>query len=301
MPNILSEQKKHTPFLRKHIGLIFILPALILHLCVVMIPSVSTFVMSFYDWNGLKTPSFIGLDNFIEIFTEDKVVWVAFKNNLIWMLIFLIVPLIVGLLVATLVVRLKHGQMFYRTAVFLPYVLSAVIAAKLWESIVNPYYGIPVIFKSLGFDSLANILWLGDPDIALFTVAFVDNWHWWGFVMVLFVAALHQVDEDLYEAVRIEGATKIQEFWYVTLPGIKPTFIFIISMSIMWSFTTFDYIWAMTQGGPGQATEILSTWIYKNSFTMFRSGYASALCVVQSTLVLIAFIVMRILGKGAEE
>lgn len=99
----------------------------------------------------------------------------------------------------------------------------------------------------------------------------------------------------------LKGANKLQEFWHVTVPGIRPTLAFIVSLSLMWSFLTFDYVWAMTQGGPGQATEILSTWIYRNAFNYYRSGYANALCVVQSGIILIIFSISRIFVKKAEE
>lgn len=288
-------------FIRKHLGFILLLPALLIHMSVVAIPALSTIVMSLFDWNGIGTAKYIGFDNFIEIFTRDAVFWHAMKNNTIWMLMFLTVPLIIGMIVAVLVTRVKRMQMVYRTVIFIPYVISSITAGKIWAALLNPYFGIPSMLKNLGWNSLGSVSWLGDKNIVLYTVAFVDNWHWWGFVMVLFVAALHQVDPDLYECVRIEGGNKLQEFWYVTIPGIRPTLAFIISLSLMWSFLTFDYVWAMTQGGPGQATEILSTWIYRNAFNYYRSGYANALCVIQSLIILFIFSTTRIFVKKAEE
>ena len=120
-------------------------------------------------------------------------------------------------------------------------------------------------------------------------------------MMVLFIAALHQVDQNLYEAVRVEGANKWQEFIYVTIPGIAPTLVFAVMSTMMWSFTTFDYIWTMTKGGPGQATEILSTWIYKNAFINYRGGYANALCVIQLLFVVVVFLIQQKLRRISEE
>lgn len=175
--------------------------------------------------------------------------------------------------------------------------MSAAVAGKIWVSYLNPYFGINSLFAALGLEKLSNVLWLGNPDLALFTVAFVDNWHWWGFIMVLFLGALQQVDPTLYESVRVEGANKIQEFWYVTIPGILPTFVFVIIMTIMWSFLTFDYVWVMTMGGPNGATEIISTLVYKNAFIKYRAGYANAICVVQSILSLSTYWIMALLRK----
>lgn len=275
----------------------FVLPAFVLHFLIVAIPSLATFGLSFTDWNGIGTPKFIGLNNFIEIFTKDDAIWPAFVNNLKWIAVFLTIPIILGLLSAVLISKLRRSQMFFRILYFLPYVVSAAVAGKIWVSYLNPYFGINSLFAALGLEKLSNVLWLGNPDLALFTVAFVDNWHWWGFIMVLFLGALQQVDPTLYESVRVEGANKIQEFWYVTIPGILPTFVFVIIMTIMWSFLTFDYVWVMTMGGPNGATEIISTLVYKNAFIKYRAGYANAICVVQSILSLSTYWIMALLRK----
>jgi raffinose/stachyose/melibiose transport system permease protein len=282
---------------KKLFPLLLILPAFGLHLAIITLPSLSTIYLSLYEWNGIGGGKFIGLDNFIEIFTKDDVIWAAFMNNIKWTAIFLTLPITLGLLVALVVSRLKKGQMVYRTIFFLPYVLSAAIAGRIWTSFYNPYFGFGAVFEKLGLTSLAGIKWLGDPDIALYSVAFVDNWHWWGFVMVLFIAALHQVNPSLYEAARVEGANWLQEFVHITIPGVRPTLVFIFMMTIIWSFLTFDYVWVMTMGGPGQATEIISTWMYKNAFINYRAGYANAICVLQSLICLVVFAATEYIRK----
>lgn len=281
-------------------ALLFVCPAVLYHMCFITIPALSSIVMAFFDWNGLSEGTFIGFANFVEIFTKDSVFFHSLANNIKWMIFFMIFPTIVGLLVAMLVIRQKKAQLVYRTIYFLPYVLASVVAGKIWANLFSPYFGINKIFKMLGWEELGSTLWLGDPQIALYTVAFVDSWHYWGFLMVLFIAALHQVDDALYEAVRMEGANKWQEFWHVTIPGIAPTLVFAVMTTMMWSFTTFDYIWTMTKGGPGQATEILSTWIYKNAFVNYRGGYANAMCVIQLLIVLVVFFIQQKLRKVSE-
>ena len=286
---------------RQFIGLLFILPVFLWHMCIVMIPAIRTLFMSFFEWNGISNPVFIGLDNFRKLIFEDKIAHQALWNNVIWMIVFLIVPLGFGILIAFLVNKLRHGQMFYRTIIFMPYVLSAAIAGKLWSNFLNPFFGFPETLRQLGFHTLSEISWLGNPKIALWTVMFINNWGWWGFVMVLFVAALHQVDAELYEAIRVEGANSFQEFWHVTLPGIRHSLVFIITMSLTWSFMAFDYVWVITQGGPSNSTEMLSTLIYRNAFIQFNSGYASTSCVLQSVIIIFIFICMQYFRKKAEE
>ncbi len=282
---------------RKIIPYVFILPALLWHFLVVAVPSLATFGLAFTEWNGLASPEFIGFDNFIEIFTEDDDIGPAILNNLKWIGVFLTVPIILGLIMAVLVSKLRRSQMFFRTVLFLPYVLSAAIAGKIWTAYLNPYFGISNVFRAIGLDGLADVLWLGDPDLAIFTVAFVDNWHWWGFIMVLFIGALQQVDTSLYEAVRVEGGNFLHEFFNVTIPGILPTFVFVIITTIMWSFLAFDYVWVMTMGGPNGATDIISTVIYKNAFISYRAGYANAISVIQAGLSLSAYFIMVFMRK----
>ena len=291
----MKNKKIHlTPYL-------FILPAFVIHLALVTLPSLSTLVMSLYEWNGLGAAKFIGLDNFKEI-AADPMVKQAILHNIEWLLVFITVPLILGFVVAIIVSQLNRGQMIFRTTFFIPYVISAAVAGKIWTAYMNPYYGVNQVFAKLGWDGLAKTLWLGNPKIALYSVAFVDNWHWWGFIMVLFLGALQQVDSELYEAARVDGANRFQELLHVSIPGIRPTIAFVLIMTIMWSFLTFDYVYIMTNGGPANATEIMSTYIYKNAFTKYRAGYANALCVIQCGICIILYFVQKVISeKGGIE
>ena len=275
----------------------FILPAFILHICLVTGPSLSTLIMSLYDWNGMGGARFIGFDNFIEIFTRDLVVRTAIWNNVKWLLIFITIPIILGLFIAILISQINRLQILFRTVFFVPYVLSAAVVGKIFTAYYNPYYGINVIFKNFGWAKLADTLWIGDPGIALYSVAFVDNWHWWGFVMVMFLAALQQIDPSLYESAKIDGANRFQEVLNISIPGIKPTIAFMLIMTVMWSFLTFDYVYVMTYGGPANSTEILATWIYKNAFVKYAAGYANALCVIQSGICLVFYFLQKFISK----
>lgn len=162
---------------------------------------------------------------------------------------------------------------------------------------MNPFYGLNTIFEKMGLEKQSKVLWLGEPKIALFSVAFVDNWHWWGFVMALFLGALQQVDPTLYEAARVDGANSLQELVRVSIPGIRQTIAFVLIMTIMWSFLTFDYVYVMTNGGPANSTEILETWIYKNAFVKYSAGYANALCVLQSGICILLYFFQKWVSK----
>lgn len=292
--NSLRTRKEHPYW---YIPYLFVLPAFIIHLCLVVLPSISTLVMSFYDWNGLGNAKFLGLQNFYEIFNTDRVVGRAVMNNLKWTAIFLIVPTTLAFIVSVLVSRVGRSQKFFRTVYFLPYVVSAAVAGKIWTAYYNPYYGFNTILAKAGFAQLSETLWLGNPKIALYAVAFVDNWHWWGYVMVLFLGALQQIEPTLYEAARVDGANRLQEVVHVALPGIRRTIAFVLIMTVMWSFLTFDYVYVMTNGGPANSTEILATWIYKNAFVKYRAGYANALCVIQCAICVVFYFLQRYISQ----
>ena len=229
----------------------FILPAFIIHMCIVTGPALSTLVMSLFDWNGMGNAKFIGLDNFKEIFIANPMS---------------------------------------------PYD-GAAVAGRIWTAYMNPYYGVNQVFARLGWEDLSKVLWLGNPKIALYAVAFVDNWHWWGFIMVLFLGALQQIDPTLYEAARVDGANRFQELLHVSIPGIRQTIAFVLIMTIMWSFLTFDYVYVMTNGGPANSTEIMATYIYKNAFVKYRAGYANALCVIQSGICILLYFLQKYVSK----
>jgi raffinose/stachyose/melibiose transport system permease protein len=282
---------------KKLIPYFFIVPAFLLHACIVTGPALSTLVMSLFEWNGMNQAVFIGLQNFKEIFTQDKIVRLSVIHNIQWLLIFITVPLFLGFTVAILVSQLRRSQMFFRTVYFVPYVISAAVAGKIWTAYMNPYYGLNQVFGKMGFEKLSQVLWLGDPKIALCSVAFVDNWHWWGFIMVLFLGALQQVDSNLYEAARVDGANRFQELIHISIPGIRQTIAFVLIMTIMWSFLTFDYVYIMTNGGPANSTEIMATYIYKNAFVKYRAGYANALCVIQSGICILLYFFQKYVSK----
>lgn len=295
MSSTARSLKRRNPY--RMIPYYFIFPAVLLHMALVTVPSLSTLVMSLFEWNGLGNPVYIGGANFVEIFTKDKVVSIALINNIKWLSIFITVPIILAFTAAILVTRQRRSQIVLRTIYFLPYVISAAVAGKIFSAYFNPYYGINQVFRQLGFTKLGETLWLGDPKIALYSVAFVDNWHWWGFVMVLILGALQTVDTTLYEAARVDGANRRQELWHIVIPGIRPTLAFLLIMTVMWSFLTFDYVFVMTYGGPANRTEILATWIYKNAFSKYRAGYANALCVIQSAICLGFYFFQRYISR----
>jgi raffinose/stachyose/melibiose transport system permease protein len=242
---------------------------------------------------------FIGLANFQRMFT-DTVFWRAFTNNIIWTLMFITIPIAMGLMGAALMAPIRHGQVFFRTVYFIPYVIASVINAQIWRNILNPSLGLGVQLGKLGLP-WADIKFFGDERVVLYAIAFVDNWHWWGFLVVIYLAAMQGVDFQLYEAARMEGASSWQEFFYVTLPGIRPTLVFTLMITVIFSFLVFDYVYILTQGGPANASEVLSTMAYKAAFARFEAGYAAAIGLTTSFICLLMGLVFAMLRRSGWE
>ncbi|BAS27986.1 carbohydrate ABC transporter permease [Limnochorda pilosa] len=264
-------------------GWLFLTPALLLNVFVILVPATLTAVLAFTDWDGVGPLRYTGLANFRSL-SADPVFWGALANNAKWMLIFLTVPIVMGLVVASMLLTVRRGRNLFQTVYFVPMVVATVISARVWQQMVfHPLSGV------LGWLSLHGVNPFGgnpltDPSTALYAVAFVDNWHWWGFVTVVFFAALRQIDPSLLEAAGIEGAGFWQRLRHVSLPLIRPTILFMMIMTVIWSFLVFDFIYVITQGGPGYSTEVLATLTYKRAFHTFQAGQASAVALVMSAL-----------------
>lgn len=274
---------------------LFILPILIIHIIVVAIPAITGVYYSLTEWSGIGEAKFIGLENFRRLFFEDESFRRALGNNVVWMLFFLTVPFALALLASSLLARIRSGGMIYRTALFIPYLLPSVVTAMIWRNLMNPRLGVGAQLANIGIPGL-DVALLGRSDTALLSIAFIDNWHFWGFLMVLFLTAMQSIPMELYEAAKIDGANLWQEFRYVTLPGIRPVVLFMMMMTAIWSFLVFEYIWILTQGGPAGASEVLGTLVYKNAFNRFEAGYGAAQGVTISMfagMIVLSFVYLR--------
>lgn len=279
---------------------LFMLPLVFFNLVVILGPSIASVYYSFTDWDGLGSANFIGFQNFQRLLTDDEF-HQALLHNIIWTLIFLVVPISMALLGAFLLSQIRRFQMFFRVAYFIPYMVASVVNASIWEDLLNPDRGIGGLLAKMGIPWLKDIYFFGDQRLALGSVAFVNNWTWWGFLVVLFLAAMQAVDPNLYDAAQLDGANRWHQFRHVTLPGIRPTLVFMMLMTIVWSLVVFDYVFIITQGGPGGATEVVSTLLYKNAFARNEAGYAAAIGLSMtfiSALVVSGYLYLR--RKGWE-
>jgi len=286
-------------FRKKIIPTLFILPIVILNLLVILGPSLSSIYYSFTNWNGISAAEFIGLQNYAKIFT-DKQYLHAFQNNLIWLIYFLTIPVAIALLASSVLAPIKKGGLFFRAILFIPYILPSVIVSSIWKDLLHLDTGLGGLAAKLGMPFL-NIAYFGKMETSLLSAAFVDSWHWWGFLMVLFLTAMQSVPKEMYDAAKMDGANPFQEFIHVTLPGIRPTIIFMLLMTGIWSFLAFDYVWITTQGGPAGSSELLSILVFKNAFQRFNAGYAAAIGLSMSFFAGIIITIFQILKKKGWE
>ncbi len=277
----------------------FILPILLINLIIIIIPSAFGLLVAFTDWTGYGSLNFIGLDNFQKLFHDD-IFFKALKNNLMWTAFFLTAPIAVGLTGAYLLSGIKRGQMFFRVAFFIPYVIASVVNSQLWRQLLHPRVGIGAWLADQGI-TILDFPIFGSRGYALFGVAFVDGWHFWGFLVVIYLAAMSAVDIELYEVARLDGASRFQQFRHITLPSIRPTLVFTILMIIIWSSLVFDYVYMLTGGGPANASEVMATYLYENAFSRFDAGYAASIGVMMSLWVALAVVGFLILRKRGWE
>lgn len=268
---------------RRLTGLLFLAPLLIVNVLVIAGPASTSVAYSFTDWDGINPPSFVGWENYVALTGDDAFVG-ALGHNLLWTLFFLTVPMSMGLLGAYLLSRIRRGRLLFQTLFFIPYVVATVVSAAVWRQILSPTAGIIPVLDSFGVPGVSDLNPLGDPQLALGAIALINNWQWWGFLVMLFLAAMQSVNPALYEAARLDGAGRWREFWHVTLPGIRPTLVFLLLMTIIWSFLVFDYVYILTQGGPAGSTDMLSTLLYRTAFGEGRAGHASAVGVVMALI-----------------
>jgi raffinose/stachyose/melibiose transport system permease protein len=267
----------------RHGGLVawaFAAPALLVYVAFLVYPALSSLWFSFTDWDGLSAAyNVVGLENYRNM-ASDPVVKQAAVNNLIWAVVTVVVPVVLGLVLAVLLNGKVRGKPILRLIFYTPAVLPLVSVASIWGWLYNPQYGaINAFLRSIGLDSLAQP-WLGQDSTALAATMVAAIWLRVGFPMLLYLAALQSISSDLYEAATVDGASRWQQFWHITMPGLRPAHYVVIALSVIDSFKVFDLIYAMTYGGPGTATQVMGTWMYFNVFQYNQAGYGTAIAVV---------------------
>ncbi len=276
---------------------LFLLPALILFLLFVIYPIFRSIYFSLFDWNGLgPAVDFVGLQNFKDIL-NDQVFLTALRNVLLIIVFSVGVQLPLALALAVMVGRDLPGRGMFRTIFFMPYVLSEINVAIMWMLLYNPDPDrglLNAIVVALGSGPIG---WLSDTSLVLVSIFMALTWKYFGFHMLLYLAGLQNIPQELEEAARIDGANSFQNFFYITLPLLGSTIRTSVYLSVLGSIQQFILVWIMTKGGPVNASETLATYMYRFGFVRFQLGYGSAVAIYMFLFCLIFSLIYQRLTR----
>lgn len=274
---------------KKHLVHLFLLPAFILYGTFQLYPLFSAAVNSLFSFNGFERDQFIGIQNFIVLFTEQpykKFFFNAFKHNWTYFLVTVMTQLLFSFLLALIIHSRIKGKEFFKTIFFLPKLLSVIVIGFLFSLILNPTRGaLNTLLETIGLEALTRP-WLGSVDTALYSVIFVDSWASIGFSMLIFLAGLQSIEPEIFEAARIDGANAITTLFRITIPMLAPALMVMTVLVFIGSFESFEYVFAMqgSSGGPYYSTDVLATFFYRLAFGTAEGGQAiglgSAIAVV---------------------
>ncbi|HEY3505062.1 MAG TPA: sugar ABC transporter permease [Actinocatenispora sp.] len=263
---------------------VFLGPSLFGVLAFLLAPVVIVAVISLFKWNLLAAPQFVGLANYRRM-AGDGNVWHSVAVTVFYVLMTIPTQTILALVLALLLNTKLRGIRVLRALFVIPWMATPVVMGVVWKWIFDTQNG--ALDSFLGLFGVDPVNWLGSGALALPSTAAVGVWSGVGYTMLFFLAGLQGIPEPLYEAARLDGAGPVQQFFAITLPLLRPTMFFVLVTSVIGSFQVFDTVYAMTKGGPGDATSVLNFTIYQTAFQLFDDGYASALAMLLFALLLV--------------
>lgn len=284
----------------KKTAFLFMFPALVIILIFIYIPIFENFVYSLYRWSSFSPKKdFIGFKNYYRL-VKDPVFYQALKNNILYCMVSIVFQVGGGLVLAAVLEEkaFRKYQSFFRSIYFMPSVISITVIGLLFQLIYHPTIGL--LNRSLiavGLKSLTHA-WIGEKETAMYAVIAVSQWQSIGYVMLLFLVAIQKIPEEIYESAVIDGANAWKKFWYVTVPQVKGTIVLASILTVIGGFKVFDEVYVMTAGGPGRATEVLSSFLYRAGFRNDEMGYASAIATV---IFIITFLVTLVQLKVTDK
>lgn len=267
-------------------GWLFVLPSFLTLIIFIAVPILKSFYFSLTDYSVLASPVFCGLKNYIMAF-KDSFVQASLKNTCVYVLVTVPLQTILSMVIAAVIAmkfQNKYGR-FVKACLFIPVISSSVLVGTLFTLLFDTDKG--VINTVLSWFGVAGINWLGQSSTALITVCIAAIWKNVGYFLVIFYAGLMDIPVSYYEAAQVDGASKVKQFFAITLPCLKPITYLVVTLGIIWSFQSFDMVFAMTQGGPGKSTYTLVYTIYNAAFREYRMGYACAVALILFVLILV--------------
>jgi multiple sugar transport system permease protein len=259
-------------------------PSLIGFVLFLVAPIIGVVVISFFDWNLMGTPRFVGLANYREMMGDSEV-WRSVRNTVYYVALNIPAQTVLALLLALAMNRKLRGGKVIRVLFVLPWMAMPVALGIIWSWAFDPEHG--AVNQFLSLLGISGPEWLSSTTWAMPVLASVNVWQYTGYTMLFLLAGLQAIPESLYEAADIDGVTTLQRFFKITLPLLRPSMLFVLVTNVIGSFQMFDTVYVMTQGGPGGSTDTMNFHIYQQAFQLFRTGYASALAMLLFALILL--------------
>jgi ABC-type sugar transport system permease subunit len=286
---------------RAALSYLWVSPALVLYAIFTLTPLIAGVYLAMLRWDGIKPAKFIGLDNFERMLHDEKL-RVALMHNVQYAIGTVIGKNLLALGLALLLSQALRGRAVYRTALFLPVVMSFVVVGILWTWIYNDDFGlVNNLLRSVHLGGLAQD-WLGDTRIALWSLIAVDIWKWYGFHMVIYLAGLQTIPAEYYEAARLDGASRWRQLTGITIPLLKPVIVVNVTLSLLGAMNVFDIPYVMTEGGPANSTNVAALHMYVQAFKFNRLGYGSAISYGLFTLItVIALVQLKLMSRNQTE
>lgn len=279
-------------------GYLLIIPALLFFIVFFAYSLVQAVHYSTLDWDGVTQPVYVGTQNYIQLFS-DPVFWKAFYNNVLYTIGILVFGVLPGLVLAYILSRPDiKGRTLFRSVYFFPRIVSAVVYGAVWKWIYDPRNGLVTMIIDMFGGNGSDVAITGNVKTAMLGVTITGGWTYFGFCMVIFIAAFMGTDMELEEAARLDGASKRQLFFHVTIPQIRPVINMVLVYTVIDCFKVYDLVLVMTSGGPNDATQIMTYYIYKQAFNFNKFGYGSAAAILLG-IFMICFTV--IFNKYAEK
>lgn len=267
----------------------FMVPAAIIYLSVIVFPVLYSVVISMHKWNGIGDMEFIGGGNYASLFSGDPIFLKALANNLIWIILTIFITMTVALAFAVVLNKQFKGRTFFRGFFYFPCVIAPIAVSIIWRWIYNPNVGfVNQFFQAIGSDYSQS--WISDPKVSLYAIFAAALWQAIGQPMILFLAGLQTVPVDVLEAATIDGASNIRRFFSITCIMMKETFVIVIANLITAAMKVFDIVQGLTGGGPNNATQMLSTYMYSQTFQYSNVGTGTAIACVMVLMMMVVII-----------
>jgi len=272
---------------------LYILPAFVLFAVFLGVPAVQTAQYSLFKWNGIGPSTWVGLQNYAELFT-DSVLRSSFLHAGVLIFFYAVIPVVLALFLTAIISRGANlrGMSVFRTLLFLPQVVASVVVATTWVAIYSPDGLINQLLRLVGLGSLTRA-WLGDFDTALPAVGIVGSWLGIGLCLVLFLSGVANIQPELFEAARIDGAGPVGEFFSITLPALRGQIAVALTLTVVAALKTFDLVYITTRGGPGTSTTLPAFEAYNRAFNTGKVGSAAAVAILLTAIILVVTVLIQ--------